>query len=303
MTDISFATPWTAAVVQAAVRYVTSEDTAKATQHANALRIAEQIDRIVQTYDPPPRLLVYPVLVLTGGRRETGIQMETVAIELPGDEFQPIVDACRRNNCYFASSAQEKTSWLPGRYFHTAFVLGPEGLVLRSPMAQAFSAPETTALRDMFEEYEAAFGARSVQPVARTELGTIGCLIQAEQFVPEAARVLRAKGAEIIVHPNIEFANPGRVDSLAVRQTLALTSGVYFLSAATSRVIGYGEEAVFLGGRSAIIGPEGYVDAVGGPACDAVLVGTIDPERLRAVREKFARITEPAARLFRDLYQ
>jgi predicted amidohydrolase len=155
----------------------------------------------------------------------------------------------------------------------------------------------------MYEEYEAEFGTGSVLPVAQTELGTIGCLIQADQFVPESTRVLRAKGAEIVVHPNIEFANPGYADSLAVRQTLALTSGVYFLSASTSRVLGYGEEAVFLGGTSAIVGPEGFIDAVSGPACDAVLVGTIDPERLRKTREKFARMTEPATRLYRDLYQ
>lgn len=303
MTEISFTKPWRAAVVQTAIEYVTSEETAKATQRANACRIAKQIDGICQTYDPAPRLLVYSVLALTGARRETGIEMDTVAIELPGEEFQPIIDACRRNNCYFASSAQEKTSRLPGRYFHTGFVLGPEGLVLRSPKAQSYSAPETTALRDMYEEYEAEFGEGSVMPVARTEIGTIGCLVQSDQFVPETARALRAKGAEIIVHPNIEFANPPHADSLAVRQTLALTSGVYFLSATTSRVIGYGQEMSHLGGTSAIVGPEGFVDAVSGPASDAVLVSTIDPERLRSVREKFSRMTEPAARLYRDLYR
>lgn len=257
MTAVSFSQPWVAAVVHAPLVGVQSDESAKETQRRNARRIAEQIDRIVQTWEPAPRLLVYPVLCLTSPRRSiAGVRMETVAVELPGEEFQPILDACRRNNCYFVSSTQERTSRLPGRYFHTGFLLGPTGLVLRSPKAQAFSAPETTALRDMIAEYEAAFGVGSVLPVAATELGRIGCLVESELFVPEAARLLRAKGAEIIVHPTVEDArSEERAPTLALKQAVAFATGVYWLSAAASRIVGYPDEAPTLGARSVIVAP------------------------------------------------
>ncbi|MFN8533165.1 MAG: nitrilase-related carbon-nitrogen hydrolase [Dehalococcoidia bacterium] len=303
MAELSFARPWTAAVVQAPLFGVQSDATAKATQRQNAHRIAEQIDRIVQTWDPSPRLLVYPVLCLTSPRRSVaGVSMEAVAVELPGEEFAPIVEACRRNNCYFASSTQERTSKLPGRFFHTGFLLGPQGLVLRSPKAQAFSAPETTALRDMIDEYEAAFGVGSVLPVAQTELGAFGCLVESELYVPEAARLLRSKGAEIILHPTVESADEARAPELALKQAIAFAAGVYWLSAAASRILGYPGEAPFLGGTSAIVGPDGKIDAMVGGQGDGVATSAINPARLAMARETLARYTAPAKTLYRGLY-
>ncbi|MCS6801891.1 MAG: nitrilase-related carbon-nitrogen hydrolase [Chloroflexota bacterium] len=304
MTTVSFSQPWVAAVVHAPLVGVQSDESAKETQRRNAHRIAAQIDRIVQTWEPSPRLLVYPVLCLTSPRRSAaGVRMETVAVELPGEEFQPILDACRRNNCYFVSSTQERTSKLPGRYFHTGFMLGPNGLVLRSPKAQAFSAPETTALRDMIEEYEAAFGAGSVLPVATTELGTVGCLVEAEIAVPEAARLLRAKGADLIVHPTVEQASgPARPPMQALKQAVAFAAGVYLLSAAASRIVGYPDEAPTLGAYSMIVGPDGAIEASVGPR-DGIATAMIDPDRLAEARRRAERSTTPATALYREVYR
>jgi predicted amidohydrolase len=302
--EISFSQPWHAAVVQAPLYNVTSDATARETQRQNARRIAEHIDRIIQTYDPAPRLIVYPALSLNGSYRHVvGVAMETAAIELPGEQLQPILDACRRNNCYFVSSTQERHSKLPGRFFHTGYMLGPEGLVLRSPKAQAFSAPETTALHDMFDEYESAIGPGSVLPVAKTELGIFGCLVEAEMYVPETVRVLRSKGAEIVVHPTGERGEIGRVDPAAFKQTAALANGVYWLSANRSRVLQRDADFEYMGGNSAIIGPDGHVDAMAGGHGDGVIVGRIDPERIRESREKYARWVKPDAILYRDLYR
>ena len=303
MAAVSFSQPWTAAVVHAPLFGVQADATAKETQRRNAQRIAEQIDRIVQSWEPSPRLVVYPVLCLTSPRRSVaGVRMETVAVELPGEEFQPILDACRRNDCYFVSSTQERTSKLPGRYFHTGFLFGPQGLVLRSPKAQAFSAPETTALRDMIEEYEATFGPGSVLPVAKTELGTFGCLVESELYVPEAARLLRSKGAEIIVHPTVERGDGAeRVPTLALKQAVAFANGVYWLSAAAARIVGFPDEPPTLGATSVIIGPDGAIEAQVGPS-DGVATALVDPDHLAHVRQRYKRSTEPAAALYRHVY-
>src|SRR5690606_2851361 len=111
---------------------------------------------------------------------------------------------CRRHRCYVATSTQEKTAKLPGRYFHTGFVIGPDGLVLRSPKTQARSAKEITFLREIRDAYRAVFGPDSILPVARTPIGVLGCYIESEAEVLDAARMMAARGAEVIVHPSHE---------------------------------------------------------------------------------------------------
>ncbi len=232
----SFSEPWLAAIVQASVRPVTDDATARATMQSNAERIASEIDTLMERTDPPPRVIVYPVLCLTAASRHlSNVSINAVAMPVPGEPFGPILDVCRRHNCYFVSSAQESVPELPGRYFHTGFVLGPEGLVLRSPKAQAYSAPEITSLRDIYDEYREIFGPDSVLPVVQTEIGTIGCLVESELLVPEATRRLQRSGAEIVVHPSLERSPADGPPYTAMRQAVAYANGVYVLSATTAR--------------------------------------------------------------------
>ncbi len=135
----SFSSPWCGVVVHDPAYCVIDNETAQMTQHENAARIARKIDFLCESIDPKPRLIVPPELCLTGARRFlVDAPMETIAVELPGESvFGPILDACRRNNCYFASTAQEKLAAIPGHFFHTGFVFGPDGLVQRSPKSQA----------------------------------------------------------------------------------------------------------------------------------------------------------------------
>lgn len=302
---VSFGEPWLAAVVQAAVRPVRDDATARETMRENAERIAGEIDALMERTDPPPRLLVYPVLCLTSASRHlSNVSIDAVAMPVPGEPFEPILEACRRHRCYFVSSAQEAVPELPGRYFHTGFVLGPEGLVLRSPKAQAYSAPEVTALRDIYEEYRAVFGPDSVLPVAETEIGGIGCLVESELLVPEATRRLRRAGAEIVVHPSLERQPAEGPPYTAMRRAVAYANGVYVLSATTAREVRSDDPAgtPWWGARSLVVGPDGRIDASVGARGEGVVVATIDPARLAEARERQARTTEPADVLYRGLY-
>ena len=302
---VSFSEPWLAAVVQSAVRPVTDDATARDTMRRNAERIASEIDALMERTDPPPRLVVYPVLCLTAASRHlSNVSIDAVAMPVPGEPFAPILDACRRHNCYFVSSAQEQVPELPGHYFHTGFVLGPEGLVLRAPKAQAYSAPEITSLRDIYEEYRGIFGPDSVLPVAQTEIGAIGCLVESELLVPEAARRLRRSGAEIIVHPSLERSPDVGPPYTAMRQAVAYANGVYVLSATTSREVRADDPlgSQWWGASSLVVGPDGRIDASVGPRGEGVAVATIDPVRLAESRERQARTTEPADILYREIY-
>ena len=129
---------------------------------------------------------------------------------------------------------RRKNERFPGRYFHTGFILGPSGLVLRSPKTQAPTSAGITLLKDFHKEYTGHFGSDAILPVAETPLGRLGCLVESEFLIPEATRKLRKKGAEIILHPTAQHDGPGYPPYQAVRKSLAYTNGVYWLSAVPS---------------------------------------------------------------------
>ena len=254
----------------------------------------------------PPRLLVFPVLQYVSAQRAvSGVHISQVAVDLSAEPlersiFAPVVAACRRHNCYVATSTQEKTARMPGRFFHTGFVMGPQGLVLRSPKTQARSAPEIFYLRDIADEYVKAFGPDSILPVAKTPIGNLGCYIEAEVEVAEATRYLAAKGAEIIIHPSAEDEG---TPWLALKQAAAYQNQVFLLTAATSRNIkpndptgGWG------GGASTIVGPDGKVLASMGGREEGAAKAMISLDAIAAARTANGFKTQPAWNLYRQFY-
>ena len=208
-----------------------------------------------------PKLLVFPILQYTSSMRSvSGIPMSAVAVDLtskPLEEgiYGPVIAACRRHDCYVVTTTPEKTLQMPNVFFHTGFIMGPKGLVLRSPKAQAYSAPDVTSLRDIAADYQRLFGRAAVFPVVQTPIGRLGCFVEAEAEVMEAARLLASKGAEIIVHPSVEKEE---VPWRAIKQATAYECHVFLLTATTSRNILASDPAgQWTYGASTIIGPDG----------------------------------------------
>src|SRR5579872_1176678 len=204
--------PFAVAVYQMPVYTVNELEPAHETIKRNALKVARAIERLCRDTDSPPRLIAFPALVLSGmglnysRMAESGYQSPayfepvypgSAAIDLLGGDarMQPIVDACARYDCYVALSGVEQTAALPDRHFHSAFVLGPHGLALRSPKVHARSRAGITLLADFYDEYVAIFGDDAIFPVTETPYGRIACLVETEILVPETARVLAARGA------------------------------------------------------------------------------------------------------------
>jgi predicted amidohydrolase len=199
----------------------------------------------------------------------------------------------------------EKVKELPGRYFHTGFVIGPDGLVLRAPKLQAATSTGITLLQDFSRDYSKQFGADALFPVAETPFGRLGCLVANDFLVPEATRMLRKKGAEIIVHPTAEHEGSRHPPYMALRQSQAYTSGVYWLSAAPSRetITAQGKQLeAWYGGGSSIIGPDGSRVAVMKGRKEGHVTARIDLNFLRSCRESQDKHTTPAQILYRDMY-
>ena len=290
-----------AAVMRVPVLVPTSLASLPDIRRRNAEAMVAAIEGLMRGASPP-RLIVFPVLQYVSSKRgEAGIPIDAVAVDLlaePLDRglFAPIVEACRRHGCYVATSTQEKTSRLPGRYFHTGFLMGPEGLLLRSPKTQARSAKEISFLRDIKAEYIAAFGPDSILPVVRTPIGTIGCYIEAEAEVLDAARLLASRGAEIIVHPSQE---DDETPWLALKQSIAYQCQVFLLTGTTSRTMGAAQSlAGWSGGSATIVAPDGRILAAMGGKDEGAATAALDLDRIAAARTRNGFKTSPAREIY-----
>ena len=166
-----------------------------------------------------------------------------------------------------------------------------------------------TSLRDFSKEYEEAIGPGSVLPVTDTELGKIACLVERD-LMPEAMRIVAAKGAEIVIQPTFEGAGSGGkvhnrwLPYAAIKQCLAYMNGTHVLSATFSREeqpAGSGNW-VWFDAQSRIVGPDGMIEAQVGGVCDGWAAATIDPIRLRDARQDQANETQPADFLIEGAY-
>lgn len=296
-------TPFTAAVLHIPFRQLDPADP-RGSQRRNAEALVQDLERFATALGTVPRLWVLPVLALTSPYRNmTGIPLADIAVELPGREiFDPLYDFCARHGAWLATSTQERHPAFPGLHFHTGIILGPDGLTLRSPKAQAYSVPGITSLRDITAEYEAAVGEGSVLPVADTPIGRLGILVENEGVVPEAARLLASKGAEIICHPTAVRAVGAPIRAFA--QAHAFATGSWWLTGSASRIgppLKPGQTDEPFGGGAYIADPEGRIVAEVGPD-DGIATATVDPGQAAISREKHARETTPAGILYRDLY-
>ncbi len=278
----------------------------------NAERAARTVGKCIAAAGVAPQIIVLPVLCLTGigaVLQELGvtprIDREAIAVNLLAHDprLAPLQKLCAARNCYLVSSCVEKISAFPGRYFHTGFMLGPSGIILRSPKTQAPTSAGITLLKDFHTEYTGHFGGDAILPVVETPFGNVGCLVETEFLIPEATRTLRRKGADIILHPTAQHVGPGYPPYQAIRQSLAYTHGVYWLSAVPSRetAVANGKvHRVRFGGGSSIIGPDGTVIACVQGRNQGSATGNMDRDVLTACRENQRRYTEPAPAIYEN---
>ncbi len=283
-----------------------SADALADVRRRNSEAMVAAIEDLMRRVTPKPRIVVFPVLQYTSARRAvSGVPMSMVAVDLisePLDKgiFAPVIEACRRHDCYVATSTQEKVPQKEGWYFHTGFIMGPEGLVLRSPKAQAQSAPAVAYLRDIEDEYKAIFGNDSIMPVVDTPVGRLACFVEGEAEVLEASRLLAAKGAQIILHTSME--HPG-IPWQALKQAIGFQCHVFLLTGATSRLIYADGQEEWGGGASTIVGPDGRVLAAKGGREEGFAVADVQLAAIEEAREKFGRNTVPAWHLYTELYK
>jgi predicted amidohydrolase len=91
---------------------------------------------------------------------------------------------------------------------------------------------------DLLDAYLGRYGVDGLFPVADTELGRIGMLACGEILVPESARVLMLRGAEVLLHPTNE---PYSEAEEAAKIVAAAANMMYVVSANVAGPIGFSD--------------------------------------------------------------
>lgn len=135
-------------------------------------------------------------------------------------------------------------------------------------------------------------------PVFDTEFGRIGCMICADGRIPEIARILALKGAQLILDPvNLvaAAATPSQLNNPQYAYLLrerARENGVFL---AVCDKCGMEDDSVTMLGRSMVISPEGEILAECGPKREEILTCQIDLAITKAIQKKRLAGRTPAS--------
>lgn len=226
--------------------------------------LAHALSRIDEAARHRPDLMVlpectYPGYVL-GSRQAPG----TSADELR-EALGRFCEAARRHSCHIAVGLPEREG---EKLFNSGFLIGPGGAVAGK------------ARKSLLWHFDAQwFDAGDEVTVVDTALGRLGLLICADARLPEIPRLMRLKGARVILdmtnwvstgsdparltNPQYEFMAPAR----------AVENAVWF---AAANKVGIERGCVLYCGRSCVLDPLGRRVAAAGSCEEETLVCTVD---------------------------
>lgn len=125
-----------------------------------------------------------------------------IARTIPGEETDRLGEVAKKYRIYIAGSMITKDNEWPNHFFHTSFIIGPNGKVIHTHW-KAHGRPGcfewATTVHDVFDEFVKRYGWDNIWPVARTDIGNIATLVCSEGHNPETWRAFAFKGAEIYV--------------------------------------------------------------------------------------------------------
>tara|TARA_B100000809_G_scaffold257515_1_gene299251 strand:- start:185 stop:1147 length:963 start_codon:yes stop_codon:yes gene_type:complete len=156
------------------------------------------VDSAVVGYKPfyPVRLVVFPEFAHAAPVYATARELrEKLAVELPGEHTERYEKKAREHGIYIQTGSfiEMDPAW-PGVVFNTTCLVGPEGILYKYRKVNPWLPWEVHASPHDLPGYS-----EELFPVARTEIGNIGCAICYDWLYPEAIRELALGGAEILI--------------------------------------------------------------------------------------------------------
>lgn len=306
---------YTALIMQPHVEVATDRDGIR----RNLDRALDMIEFGVGYYwEVPVRLAVFPEYFLQGvttpGKGEHGLkEFMKKAITFDDDEILALVEKCREHSMYIAAGGVvEEVGAFPGRWFNTAFILGPGGVEL---IYRKYHVPASIGLgtspHDMWDEYSAAVGTdiKDLFPVLDTPIGKLGCMTCHDGATPEVSRALGFNGVEVICHPvalqEVEGVSAPWDFWMFSRRTRAHDNMAYLLGSNWGTVDYRFYPKAFCAGNSFAIDYTGMVMRHASYPEEQVLAAVIDIEALREHRTRINHNmwVDVRTEAFRQIYE
>ncbi len=255
--------------------------------HSSIARIRGQIFAAKAFYGDDLKLVCLPEYFLTGfpaGESAKDWQRKA-AIEMDGAVYGALGKLAVDTACYIGGNAYEVDPHFPELYFQASFIIAPGGdLVLRYRRLISMYAPSPYDVWDQYLEY---YSEDTLFPVIETPLGRLAALASEEIRYPEIARLLAARGAEVILHPTSEAASTQMNYKNIAKCARAQENQCYIISANSAGITGTGLAPHSTDGRSQIVDDRGLIlaETPGGEsitACADVDIAALRYRRTRA---------------------
>lgn len=252
-------------------------------------RMLAMIDGAVIGYRPffPIRLLVFPEFAHAAPIYATVRELrEKLAVPLPNEHVDRYLAKAREHHVYIQTGSfiEFDPAW-PGVLFNTSCLVGPEGLLYKYRKVNPWIPWEVHASPHDLPGYR-----EEMFPVARAEIGNLGCAICYDWLFPEAIRQLAFQGAEVLIRVSAYMDPWGATPPMdwwtVVNRCRALENMAYVVAANQGASLqNYGPFS--WPGGSMVVDFDGRILAQADPGPgEKIVVAEIDLEALRAARRQ-----------------
>jgi len=213
-------------------------------------------------------LLVLPELSLTGYL--TRDLTYNLAEKIPGPSVDSLEQVAEKENLHMVFGMLEHSDKARGVIYNTAVLLGPKGFVGKYRKLQL-------PTHSVFEE-KRYFRPGYQLPVFETDIGRLGLTICYDIFFPEISRLLRLKGAQLIIC--ISASPAVRRKFFEVFTAARAIENTVFL--AYANLVGIEDGLQFWGG-SRILAPSGHIIAQAKYDEEDLVTGEVDYSDLKRI--------------------
>jgi predicted amidohydrolase len=267
-------------------------------------RMLAMIDGAVIGYRPlfQVRLVVFPEFAHAAPIYPTVAELrDKLAVPVPNEHIERYVAKAREHGIYIQTGSfiEQDPAW-PGVLFNSTCLVGPEGVLTKYRKVNPWIPWELHASPHDVPGYDA-----ELFPVARTEIGNLGCAICYDWIFPEAIRQLALNGAEVLIRVSAYMDPWGATPPMdwwtVVNRCRALENMAYVVAANQGASLEHYGPFSWPGG-SMVVDYDGRILAQADPGPgEKIVVAEIDLGALRAARQQ--RLGHnPLAHLRREAY-
>lgn len=247
------------------------------------------VERIVGGYAPfgDVRLLAFPEFAHSPPVHETAEELwRHLSVPIPNEHTDAYARVAKRLGVFIQTGTfLERDDRFGKAVFNTTCLVGPTGVLTRYRKVNPWIPWEVHASPHDIEGYP-----DEMFPVARTEIGNVGCAICYDWLFPEALRQLAANGAEILVRVSAYMDPWGATPPMdwwtVVNRARAIENVAYVVAANQAASMENYPPFSWPGG-SMVVDFDGRVLAQADPGPgEKVVVAPIDLDALRAERSR-----------------